>query len=266
MPLFWLAKSGGLRRPRHMSSKPHILGVLPARWGSTRFPGKMLHPIGGRPLILRVLDRVRMARTLHEVCVATDDRRIEDAVRAEGGTAVLTRPDHPSGTDRIAEALTGRAADIVINIQGDEPLIEPELIDRLARTLAEDPTWDMATAATPIRSPEEAANPNVVKVVWAEDHRALYFSRARIPHVRDADEAPAYWRHIGLYAYQRAFLDRMVRTPPCELERAEKLEQLRALHMGVRMRVIETQHFGIGVDTPEDVAAVEAVLKAEGRM
>lgn len=246
--------------PRH--SDTGILGVIPARWGSTRFPGKSLAPICGKPLIQWVVERARRAKRLNALLVATDDERIRKAVLPLGVEAVMTRPDHPSGTDRIAEAIRGRKADVVLNIQGDEPMIDPKLIDRLAGVMAEDERWDMATAAAPIRSPEEIGNPAVVKVVWAEDGQALYFSRSVIPHLREKDSGaegpePLYWRHIGLYAYRRVFLDKLVATAPCLLEKTEKLEQLRALWLGGRIKVLQTADAGIGVDTPEDVAKAE---------
>ena len=247
------------------SKRERVVGVIPARWASTRLPGKALAPICGKPLIQWVLERVRQADRLDEVLVATDDERIRSVVASLGGTAVMTRVDHPSGTDRVAEAVAGRDAGIVINIQGDEPLIDPGLINGLAEVMLKARDWDMATAATPIHSPEELNKPSVVKVVSGAEGQALYFSRSVIPFVRDA--APAgliHWRHVGIYAYRRAFLDRLVATPPCVLELSEKLEQLRALHLGARMKVVETQEIGLGVDTPEDVALAEAALTRAG--
>ncbi len=257
----------------HTPTPPHahtrVIGVIPARWGSTRFPGKSLAPIAGKPLIQWVVERARQATRLDGLLVATDDERIRDAVSKMGVEAVLTRPDHPSGTDRIAEAVRGRAADVVINIQGDEPLIDPGLIDELADVMAKGRDWDMATAAAPISGEEEVRNPSVVKVVWDAEGRALYFSRSPIPHLREKDAGPTgsgplYWRHIGIYAYRRTFLEELVGTPPCRLELAEKLEQLRALYLGCRMKVLQTKESGIGVDKPEDVAKVEAILNNPG--
>lgn len=246
-----------------------VVGVIPSRWGSTRFPGKSLALIAGKPLVVRVLERVRLAKRLDEVWVATDDERIRAAVEAAGGKAVMTKPDHPSGTDRIAEAVAGTDAEVVLNIQGDEPLIDPGLIDAVAESLEGDGAWDMATAATPIGSAEELWSPDVVKVVTDGAGGALYFSRSPIPHVRGAAAGSgpvegAHWRHVGLYGYKRAFLEKMVRTPVCELERLEKLEQLRALWLGGKIRVLFCEESGVGVDRPEDVARVEALL-AEGR-
>lgn len=222
-------------------------------------------PLCGRPLILRVLDRVRMAERLDEILVATDDARIRDAVEAEGGRVVMTRSDLPSGTDRIAAAAAGRAAHVLINIQGDEPLIDPELINRLAEVMVNEAGWDMATAAVPILDPDEVQRTSVVKVVWDGTGKALYFSRSPIPHVRDRiPDGLRHWRHVGIYAYRREFLGRFVSAPPSLLERAEQLEQLRALHLGAAIKVIETADVGLGVDTPEDVPRAEAALRRAG--
>ena len=239
--------------------------VIPARWGSTRFPGKPLAPLGGRPVIEWVYRRAARARGIDRVLVATDDERIRSAVAGFGGEAVLTRPDHPSGTDRIAEAMKGRAGEVVINVQGDEPLIDPELIERLAAVMQDAGRWDMATAATPIRDAEELRKPSVVKVVWNRDGQALYFSRSVIPFDRDGRLAVTdlpWWRHLGIYAYQRTFLERLVACPPCRLEEAEKLEQLRALDLGGRIRVLETAGAGMSIDTPADREAAERWIRA----
>jgi 3-deoxy-manno-octulosonate cytidylyltransferase (CMP-KDO synthetase) len=244
-----------------------IIGVIPSRWGSTRFPGKSLHPLCGRPLVAWVVEAARRAKRLQEVIVATDDARIAEAARAAGGRAVMTRPDHPSGTDRIAEAAQAGAEDIVVNIQGDEPLIAPALIDALAERLVADRGWDMATAACPIANRRDLDARSVVKVVCDREGRALYFSRLPIPCRRDGEPdlaAGLYLRHLGLYAYRGAFLRRFVAEPPCALERAESLEQLRALHLGARIAVIVTGDAGVGVDTPEDVGYVERLLKERG--
>jgi 3-deoxy-manno-octulosonate cytidylyltransferase (CMP-KDO synthetase) len=246
------------------------LGVIPARYGSTRFPGKILAPLCGRPLVLWVLDRVRQSAVLEKVLVATDDERIVDVVRGAGADAVYTSPDHPSGTDRIAEAVQGTGADVVVNIQGDEPLIDPALIDRVAGILLADPDWDMATAAVPIGEERDLADPSVVKAVFNARGQALYFSRAAIPFVRDREGRDAlagdslHYRHIGLYAYQRPFLERFVQAPPCALEEAERLEQLRALHLGGRIHVSIAKECGPGVDTPQDVPRAEAALRQAG--
>ncbi|MEN9975414.1 MAG: 3-deoxy-manno-octulosonate cytidylyltransferase [Verrucomicrobiota bacterium] len=242
----------------------HILGVLPARWGSTRFPGKPLHHIAGKPLIQHVWERCQQCTRLDEILVATDDERIFEVVRAFGGKAVMTSGDHPTGTDRIAEAvrLVPRATHIV-NIQGDEPLIDPDLIDELAATLVNDPTLDMATAANPLDPSDPAVlDPNVVKVVRALDGRALYFSRSPMPFFRHSVDGLPVLRHKGIYAYRRAFLERFVTWPPSPLERAESLEQLRALENGASIKVLLTADTSPGVDTPEQAACIEALLSA----
>jgi 3-deoxy-manno-octulosonate cytidylyltransferase (CMP-KDO synthetase) len=246
-----------------------VVGAIPSRWGSTRFPGKSLAPICGKPLLAWVIERAREARRLEEILVATDDERIAAAARDWGAIAVMTSADHPSGTDRIAEAVRRVDAEIVVNVQGDEPLVDPLLIDRVAGALADGDEWDMATAATPICEAQELHNPDVVKVVRAANGQALYFSRAAIPFARGAgaDFAPSagqHLRHVGLYGYRRDFLNRMVREPPCALEELEKLEQLRALHLGCRMVVLEGSAPGIGVDSPADVPRAEALLRASG--
>jgi len=245
-------------------TNPSVIGVIPVRWASTRLPGKPLAMIAGKPMIQRVIERVIQAKSLDTVLVATDDLRIADAVfslNISSVEAVMTRQDHPSGTDRIAEAIAERECDIVINIQGDEPLMEPQLIDRLAKVMRLG-DWDMATAAAPIGCIADLTSPNVVKVVFASDGQALYFSRAAIPHVCDTetDALDAHWRHLGIYAYRRDYLLKLVDQPPCTLETLEKLEQLRALHIGCQMNVLQVEHVGIGVDTPEDIARVEAIL------
>jgi len=241
---------------------PHILGILPSRWGSTRFPGKPLHLIAGKPLIQHVWERCQQCQRLDSVVVATDDERIRDAVEAFGGSVAMTSPDHPTGTDRIAEALRAHpGATHVINIQGDEPLIDPALIDELAAVMIDQPELDMATAANPMSPDDPAvADPNVVKVVTALDGRALYFSRSPLPYFRNAVEGLQVLRHKGIYAYRRAFLERFVSWPPSPLEQAESLEQLRALENGASIRVIRTEDASPGVDTPEQAAAIEQLL------
>jgi 3-deoxy-D-manno-octulosonate cytidylyltransferase len=252
-----------------MPDANRTIGVIPARIGSTRFPRKMLAEIGGRPLIEWVVLNARQATRLDRVLVATDDADIAAAVAALDVEPVMTRPDHPSGTDRIAEAVAGLQADIVVNIQGDEPLLDPALIDELVAVLEDDPVWDMATAAFPMAS-ASLQNPAAVKVVFAEDGRALYFSRSPIPFVRDAEPSfereALYWHHMGIYAYRVAFLRQFVSRQPALLERAEKLEQLRALAMGARIHVLKTACGAVGVDTPEDLDRVRALLKAAGRL
>ncbi len=249
--------------------RSRVVGVIPSRWGSTRFPGKSLALVGGKPLLAWVVERTRQACRLDEILVATDDERIAAAAHSFGAEVAMTRVDHPSGTDRIAEAVGAIRADVVVNIQGDEPLIDPGLIDRVAEALADSDGWDMATAASPIRSAEELHNPDVVKVVRDREGRALYFSRSVIPFVRGAKAgfapvAGQHFRHIGIYGYQRAFLDQLVKEPPCALENLEKLEQLRALSLGCRMAVLDCEAFGIGVDSPSDVPKAEILLRQAG--
>ncbi len=246
-----------------------IIGVIPARWSSARFPGKILHPLCGKPLLHWVVERARCARSLSELLVATDDERIEQAARRMEVEAVRTSPLHPSGTDRTAEAVRGRGADVVLNIQGDEPLLDPDWVDRVAEAAAAD-GWEMATAAAPLSDAAALQDSSVVKVVFARDGRALYFSRAPIPFERDAApneiaQAGLHWRHIGLYAYRADFLERFVAEPPCALENAERLEQLRALDLGARIRVVCVDGVSLGVDTPDDVPRAEAALRRAGR-
>ncbi|MFU8779941.1 MAG: 3-deoxy-manno-octulosonate cytidylyltransferase [Kiritimatiellia bacterium] len=242
-----------------------VIGVIPSRWGSTRLPGKSLLPLCGKPLVQHVVERGRMCRELDDLLVATDDQRIVDVVESFGGRAVMTRPDHPSGTDRIAEAISGLDADLVVNIQGDEPLLDPALVDSLVVQMRQG-AWDMGTAATPLEDVAALGDPAVVKVVFGANKQALYFSRSVIPCNRDGDvrlyveSEPVYWRHIGLYAYRRDFLMRLVAVAPCVIEQTEKLEQLRALHMGCRMLVVPTHKVSVGVDTPADVVTVERLL------
>jgi 3-deoxy-manno-octulosonate cytidylyltransferase (CMP-KDO synthetase) len=230
--------------------------IIPARYASTRLPGKPLLRATGKYLIQHVYERACASRA-DDVMVATDDRRILDAVQSFGGRAVLTRPDHPSGTDRVAEVARTLACDVVINLQGDEPLIEPETLDLLPRLLESDPEAEMATLATPIRSLEQWRDPACVKVVRDQGGRALYFSRSPIPHVRDAApdfaaQPACFLQHLGLYGYRRAFLLELAALPPAPLELLEKLEQLRILAAGRRIQVGVVQHAARGVDTPAD--------------
>ncbi len=242
------------------------LGIIPSRYGSSRFPGKPLHLLCGKPLVAWVVESVKKAKTLDDVIVATDDDRIVAAVEAHGGRAVMTPSELPSGTDRIACAAGDFADDdILVNIQGDEPLISPDLIDALVGRMKEGTKWDMATAVTPIKSLDDLNAKTVVKVVLDRDDGALYFSRAPIPCDRDhaPDIASGLWvRHLGIYAYRGAFLKKYISEPPCDLEKTEKLEQLRALWMGAKIAVIRTADEGVGVDTPEDAVRIEAILRA----
>lgn len=241
-----------------------ILGIIPARYASTRFPGKPLHPIAGKPLVQHVVERCRLAKSLSEVIVATDDARIADVGRIFCRVE-MTREDHPSGSDRIAEVAARCECDAVINVQGDEPLIDPAVIDAVAGALA---TCEMSTAATPIRRVEDYDNPNVVKVVVSAAGRALYFSRRTIPYVRDAAGRSAgeqlaafpFLKHLGIYGYRRESLLRLVRCPVSPLEAAERLEQLRALECGIPIAVVRVDYDSVGVDAPGDVARAEAML------
>jgi 3-deoxy-manno-octulosonate cytidylyltransferase (CMP-KDO synthetase) len=240
----------------------HVAGILPARWGSTRFPGKPLHPIAGKPLIQHVWDRCRLCSGLDSLVVATDEVRILEAVEGFGGRAVMTSANHPTGTDRIAEAVAAMPqATHVINIQGDEPLIDPALIDELAAALRADPALDMVTAANPLEPDDPAvADPNVVKVVLRLDGRALYFSRSPLPYFRQPSPGLKVLRHKGIYGYTCGFLRRFVGWPPSPLETAESLEQLRALENGAAIRVLVTADASPGVDTPAQAAAIEQLL------
>ena len=242
------------------------LGIIPSRYGSSRFPGKPLHLLAGKPLVAWVVEAVKKAKTLDDVIVATDDERIVAAVEAHGGRAVMTPSELPSGTDRIACAAGDFADDdILVNIQGDEPLISPDLIDALVGRMKEGTKWDMATAVTPIKSLDDLNAKTVVKVVLDRDDGALYFSRAPIPCDRDHDPdlSSGLWvRHLGIYAYRGAFLKKYIAEKPCALEMTEKLEQLRALWMGAKIAVIRTADEGVGVDTPEDAVRIEALLRA----
>lgn len=246
-----------------------VYGIIPSRFGSSRFPGKPLAILAGKPLVAWVVDAVRKATTLDEVIVATDDERIAAAVQQYGGRAVMTPSELPSGTDRIAVAAGDFADDdILVNIQGDEPLIDPKLIDELVAKLKGDERWSMATAVTPIKSAADLAAKTVVKVVLDRDDGAMYFSRAPIPCDRDneADLASGlYVRHLGIYAYRGAFLRKYVVEKPCAVEMTEKLEQLRALWMGAKIAVVKTDDEGIGVDTPEDAKRVEKILHERNR-
>jgi len=242
-----------------------ILGIIPARFASTRFPGKPLHPIAGKPLVQHVVERCRQAKSLNEVIVATDDERIAEVAR-KFCRVEMTRDDHPSGSDRIAEVAARCECDAVVNIQGDEPLIDPAVIDAVAGALAD---CEMSTAATPVTAAGEYDNPNVVKVVVNAAGRALYFSRRTIPYLRDAASRPVagqlaafpFLKHLGIYGYRRETLLRLVTFPVSPLENAEKLEQLRALENGIPIAVVKVSYDSVGVDVPADVERVESLLR-----
>ncbi len=241
-----------------------IIAIIPARYDSTRFPGKPLALIAGKPMIQHVYLRAKKSNILEKVVVATDDLRIKEAVETVGGEAILTRKEHTCGTERIAEAaeiLRLAEDDIVVNIQGDQPLLEPALIEELVRPLLLHTDIPMATVAVSIFREEEKNDPNRVKVVLNKEGFALYFSRSPIPYHRPPGESPPYFRHIGLYAYRRDFLDTFIRLEPGILEKAEKLEQLRALEYGYPIAVTITKYDCPEVDTPEDLKRVEEMIK-----
>ncbi len=241
-----------------------IIGIIPARFGATRFPGKPIHLIAGKPLIQHVIERCQEAKLLSEVIVATDDTRIWE-VAQNFCRVEMTSPDHPSGTDRIAEVVERVKCDAAVNIQGDEPLLDPRVIDTVAQALDGAP---MSTAATPILDASEYENANVVKVVVNAAGRALYFSRRTIPYVRDAAHGSVveqlaafpFLKHLGIYGYRRETLLRLVKFPVSPLEQAERLEQLRALEHGIEIAVARVNYNSVGVDVPEDVARVERLL------
>src|SRR5216110_1341702 len=237
------------------------LGIIPARWASTRFPGKPLRPIAGKPLLHHVWERCRRARKLDSVIIATDDMRIANAAFEWGAEVALTSPHHQSGTDRIAEvARKTKQFASIINIQGDEPLVDPALIDKLVETLRSDRGIDIVTAAHPFANAAEASSPHQVKVIVDRDGNALYFSRYAIPFPRNRSVPIKYLRHQGIYGFRREALFDFVRSKPTPLERAESLEQLRALENGVKVHVLVTKHGSPGVDTPADAKALEQKL------
>jgi 3-deoxy-manno-octulosonate cytidylyltransferase (CMP-KDO synthetase) len=243
-----------------------VLAVIPARHASVRFPGKPLAPIAGKSMIQRVVERVRRAEKLTRTVVATDEPSIRDAVQAFGGEAILTRKDHATGTDRVAEVAIHIPAAIYINVQGDEPLIDPGTIDALVEAIAEDESVRVATPCTAISHANDIMDPNVVKVVRDFDGNALYFSRAPIPWVRDRKESVVvqHWKHLGLYGFRRDALLEFPTLPPGELEHIEQLEQLRWLENGFQIRVIETEYDAVSVDVPADVERVEKLIRERG--
>ena len=251
-----------------------VTAIIPARYASTRFPGKPLASILGRPMIEHVYTRVARSETVERVIVATDDQRIEQVVKAFGGEVMMTRPDHPTGTDRLAEVAAQLDSELIVNVQGDEPLIDPVMIDEAVRPLLENPSIQMGTLMSRIDEVDDFYSPNVVKVVTDRDGFALYFSRAPIPCPRDFTpdilanrlaEIKLY-RHIGLYVYQRELLLRYPQLPETPLEKLESLEQLRALEQGIRLFVAETKAVCHGVDTPQDLDRVAALMKDENSL
>ena len=248
-------------------SKPSVVAVIPARYASTRLPGKPLVPLAGKPMVQHVYERTKLASTVNRVIVATDDQRIIDAVRAFGGEARMTRADHRTGTERIAEVAAHETGDVFVNVQGDEPLIDPAAIDTAVQALLEGEPAQIATVATPIRVTADIMDPNIVKTVLDFDENALYFSRAPIPWVRDTQHKVhvKYWKHLGLYVFQRDALLEYPTLPQGDLERIEQLEQLRWLENGWKIRVAEVEHDAVSVDVAEDVVRVEKRMEEEKR-
>jgi len=244
------------------SDATKVLVVIPARYASVRFPGKPLAPIAGKPMIQHVVERVRQARRVSQVVVATEDARIKSAVESFGGEAVMTRSDHRTGTDRVAEVATHIHAAVYINVQGDEPLIDPGTIDALVGAMLEDDAIQLATPCTAIAHKNDIMDPNIVKVVRDFESNALYFSRAPIPWVRDSAQTVTarHWKHLGLYGFRRDALLEFPTLPPGELEPLEQLEQLRWLENGFRMYVVETDYDAVSVDVPTDIPRVEKLL------
>jgi 3-deoxy-manno-octulosonate cytidylyltransferase (CMP-KDO synthetase) len=239
-----------------------VVVVIPARYGSTRLPGKPLVSLAGQPMIQRVYERAKSAQRVDRVIVATDDERIVKAVKAFGGEARMTRADHRTGTERVAEVAAHDGADVFVNVQGDEPLLDPAAVDTAVQALLEEPQASVATVATPIKTPGDIMDPNVCKVVLDFDENALYFSRAPVPWVRDtANKVQVrHLKHLGLYVFRRDALLEYPTLPQGELEKIEQLEQLRWLENGWKIRVAQVQHDAVSVDVPEDVARVEKLL------
>lgn len=264
--------------PHGKNHQQNVIAIIPARYASVRLPGKLLLPVAGKPLILHTLEQAKKAGNITRVIVATDDERIFNAVRESGNEAVMTRADHPSGSDRIAEVAEKLPADsILVNVQGDEPMIAPETIDAAVAAMLNDPLADIVTTCEPISSKEELLNPNVVKVVVGEGGYALYFSRSAMPFPREAalryggdpgraiDAEPELFslfrKHTGLYVYRRDYLLEFTKMPQTKLEKIEMLEQLRALENCARIKVVEAAAASIGVDTAEDLERVREILE-----
>ena len=244
-----------------------VLAVIPARHGSARFPGKPLAAIAGRPMIQHVVERVRQAKQVSRIVVATEDERIKKAVESFGGEAIITRPDHRTGTDRVAEVAAHIPAEIYVNVQGDEPLIDPGTVDALVLAMLENSEAQIGTPCAAIEQPKDIMDPNMVKVVRDFDGNALYFSRAPIPWVRDTRETvdARHWKHLGLYAFRRDALLEFPTLPPGELERVEQLEQLRWLENGFHIAVVETDYDAVSVDVPGDIERVERLLASTAK-
>jgi 3-deoxy-manno-octulosonate cytidylyltransferase (CMP-KDO synthetase) len=240
-----------------------VVVVIPARYGSTRLPGKPLVLLAGKSMIQRVYERAKLAKQANQVIVATDDERIVKTVEAFGGEARMTRVDHRTGTERVAEVAAHVEGDIFVNVQGDEPLLDPAAVDTAVTSLLEEPVASISTVTTAIKTPGDIMDPNVVKTVLDFDGNALYFSRAPIPWVRDtaSKTLARHLKHLGLYVFQRDALLEYATLPQGELERIEQLEQLRWMENGWKIRVAEVEHDAVSVDVPEDVARVEKLLK-----
>ena len=240
-----------------------ILGVIPARYSSTRLKGKVLADINGKPMIQHVWERAKKSSLLNDVLIACDDERVVQAAKKFGAKVVLTSPAHPSGSDRIAEAVKSLDADVVINIQGDEPLIDPSTIDTLAQAMNNDPACVMATVITALNQEEDVLDPNCVKVVVDQNKNALYFSRSAIPYHREKTDfsQTEYYKHLGIYAYRKDFLLAFVRLPKSRLEKIEQLEQLRVLEAGYKIKTVLTDQQTIGVDTDADLLRVKEFFK-----
>ena len=240
---------------------PKVAVVIPSRYASTRLPAKPLHPIAGKPLVQHVWERCARAKGIDKVIVATDDMRIAEAAFAFGAEVAMTSDKHRSGTDRVAEvAKKLKGCTHIINVQGDEPLVDPTVVSKLAAAMAKDRQIEMITSASIFTPEDDLANPNMVKVVLDRESNGLYFSRSLIPYVRNDGVRPQFYRHQGIYGYTTKFLLQFVKWKPGILEQAESLEQLRALENGAKIRVVLAKHAAVSVDTPEDVAAVERIL------
>ncbi len=236
-----------------------VMGVIPARFYSTRFTGKVLADLGGKPVVQYVWENAKKSKMLDDLVIAADDERIIKAAEDFGAKAIYTSPDQPSGTDRLVEVINPVDVEVVINIQGDEPMVRPEMIDELARTILEDKDVYMATLAKKIEDENEVKDPNVVKVVMDKNGMALYFSRSVIPYPRN-ETIKVYYKHLGLYAYRKDFLFEFTNLPKSHLEMTEGLEQLRVLENGHRIKVVETKFDTIGIDTPEDLEKAKAAM------
>ncbi len=248
-----------------MTEEREILAIIPARFDSHRFPGKVIAELAGKPLVVHTYERTIQAKCISKAVIATDDQQVADALAPYDIEVVMTSPDHPSGTDRIAEVARTSTADIIVNVQGDEPMLDPITIERAVEAMLQNPNLQMATAKHAITNPDDIQNPNVVKVVTDQNGMALYFSRSPIPHTRDitdqSPDHPVYWQHIGLYVFRRSFLLDYAAMEPTELEGLEKLEQLRVLENGHQIAVVETDFKSIGVDTPEDLERVRKLIE-----